>query len=102
MKAGCDFLVYCCVREHVTCQLFDRELIERHIILKCIDHPIAVGPYRSHLVFFVTVGICIASQVQPFTSPTFAIVRRLQQIVYDFLVGSLGRVGRELIRGLKR
>ncbi len=63
MKSGGNLLFQGGAGKHVARQLFDRELIERHIILKCIDHPITIRPDRPHFIFFVSVGVCIPRQV---------------------------------------
>ena len=59
-------------------ELFDRELIEREILVQGVDYPVAVGPYRSHPVFLVAVRVGISGQVKPSSRPALTIARRGQ------------------------
>ena len=58
--------------DQVSRQLQDGELIEGKIAVKSLDHPVTPGPDVSHSILLVTLGICITSQIEPCTGPTFA------------------------------
>ena len=74
MKPGGDALVCGGIRQQVTGDLFDRELIEWHILIECLDDPVAVGPDRSRVVFFVTIGVRISGEIEPFARPPLAVL----------------------------
>jgi hypothetical protein len=47
VEPGGDALIERGVREQITGELFDGELIERHILVEGLDDPIAPGPDRA-------------------------------------------------------
>ena len=60
--------------KHVSGQLLDRELIERHVRVEGVDDPVAVRPDRSGPVLFVAIRVRIPRQVEPQSPPPLAIV----------------------------
>ena len=60
--------------------MFDGELIEGHIGIDCGDHPIAVGPHDARSVDGKSIGIRIASLIEPEPPPAFAELRASEQI----------------------
>src|SRR5262245_20900171 len=72
MKPGGDQLSIRRLRQHIAGELFDRELIERHVFVKGIDYPITIFPDHSRAIFFVAVGIGITRQVEPRSRPPLA------------------------------
>ena len=72
MKAGRDDLVKPRVREHVTGELLDDELIERQVAVEGIDDPIAILPDRARLVAGVAVRVGIARGIEPVAAPTLS------------------------------
>ncbi len=79
--------------QHVAGELLDRELVERHPRVDRRNHPVAIRPDRTHAVFFVSVRVGVAGQIQPVPGPAFAVVRRGQQPIDEPLVG----VGRPIV-----
>ena len=75
MKSSCDFLVGRGVRNQITRQLFQRELIKRHVVVHRVDHPISIRPAFTQLICLITVGVGVAGQIQPGLCPTFAVSR---------------------------
>ena len=80
------------------------ELIERHVAVERVDHPVAVLPDVAAVVLLVAVGVGVAGEVEPRPRPALAVVRRRQQPIDDALVGVGRRVGDERVdfRGRRR
>ena len=105
MEPGGDALVGRGVGQQVAGQLFDGEPIEGHVGVEGPDHPIPPRPDAAGAVFFVAVGVGVASQVHPSAAPAFAIAGRCEQLIHPaFITGvagvfqegfHLGRRGRE-------
>src|SRR4029077_2723938 len=95
-KAGGDQWIDAWIRHHVTRNLLDYELIERHIAVQSVDHPVAVPPHQARCVDGVPVEIGIASHVEPVTAPSLAVVRRIEQPVDDAFVGVSASIGYEI------
>ena len=76
-----NFLVAGCVRQHVTGNLFDRELIEGHVSVKSVNDPVSPPPHAAHTIALIAVGIRITCRVQPAHSHTFPVTRRLEKAV---------------------
>ena len=51
--------------QHVAGELLHRELVEGHPRVDGRNHPVAIRPDRPHAIFFVSVRVGIASQIQP-------------------------------------
>ena len=87
VKPGGDPLGKRGFREHVTCKLLDHEPVEWQVAIERLDHPVAIRPYRSGGVVAVAVRVGVPGGVQPMASPTFAVMRRLQQTIDRALIG---------------
>ena len=85
MKATGNFLRDGRIGKHIARQLFNRKLIEGHVLIERIDNPVSIGPNGSGSVFFITVGVGISRQIQPDSSPAFSIFRTSQKMVGQFL-----------------
>ena len=66
--------------EQVPGELLDGELIEGHIGIDSGDHPIAVGPHDTRAVDGKSIGIRIASLIEPEPPPAFAELRARQEV----------------------
>ena len=75
------------VRQQVTGDLFDDELVVRLVGVERVDHPVAVEPDRPLFVLLEPVGIGVARGVEPMTPPPFAVMRRGQQSLDLFFIG---------------
>src|SRR4029079_17444884 len=53
MKAAGDLLAFRRIRKHVPGDLLKGELVERHIAVEGINHPVAELPHRSSMVALV-------------------------------------------------
>ena len=87
VKARGDLLLEGGTGQHVPRDLLDSKLLERHILVECLDHPVSKLPGSAPVVCFVPVGVGVACQIQPGTRPALAIVRGTQQPVHQLLVG---------------
>ena len=76
------------VGQHVASDLLDRELIERHIVVERLDHPVTPSPHVALRVGLVTVGVGVAGGIQPADGHALAVPRRFQQPVNYLFVGA--------------
>ena len=44
-----------CCRQHIACELLDRELIEWQVVVECVDEPVTIGPCRTWAIHFIAV-----------------------------------------------
>jgi hypothetical protein len=86
MKPGCDLLVCGRVGEHIACELFYGELIERHVGVERAYHPVTILPHHAALVFFISIGVGVARKIEPGPRPSLAVVRRGEQSLDPFFV----------------
>ena len=87
MEASGDDLVRCSIRQHVASQLLDGELIKWHVLVECLDHPVAKRPNSARAILFVTIGVSITGKIQPRASPSFPVWRRLQKAINEVFIG---------------
>ena len=66
------------IRQHVSGQLLNCKLIERHIVVEGIDHPVAPWPHEAFPVRLVATCVGVTSRLQPRQCHVFAVVRRRQ------------------------
>ena len=81
--------------------MLDGELIKWHIIIERFNHPVAIRPNGSRIVFLVAICVGVACQIEPFTSPALAILRRGEQAIHRFFVGigsGIGEIGGQFFR----
>ena len=90
VEAAGDPLPLSCVRHEVAGELFDGELIKRHVGVEGSHHPIPPDPLPGVAVLLKAVGVGIAGGVEPGQHHPFAVVRARQQPVDELLVG--GRI----------
>ena len=93
IEAAGDLLLGRGVGKQITCELFDGELVERHIAVEGVDHPFAPAGHVAAAIDVVTVGVCVARGVEPVEGETFAVVWRGQEMVDKPLVASRLIVG---------
>ena len=63
--------------KQVSCDLLPHELIEREIVVECIDNVVAIAPRIAERVILVDAGgIGIPSHIQPVAPPALAVMRR--------------------------
>ena len=103
MEAGGDQLAGAGVGKHIARDLFNGEFLERHVLVQGVDYPVAVFPgIQPQIIFFVTMAVRIAGEVEPGTRPSFAVVGIGQQAIHEFLVGIRTLVRQEGVHFLGR
>ena len=104
VEAGGDLLVERRVRQQVAGELLDRELVERHVAVEGVDHPVAPAPHRPVAVALVAVGVGVAGARRASGRHALAVARRGEQAIDHLLVGVRRLVREEGIdlRGRRR
>ena len=72
MKAGGDDLLGRSVGQQVAGDLLQRELIEGHVRIQRVHHPVAPGPDFAQIIALETVRVGIAGEVEPRACPADA------------------------------
>ena len=72
-KTGRDPLFLSCIGKQVPSNLFDQELVIGQITVQRANHPVSPNPLITCDILFITVGVGIASHIEPMTRPFFAI-----------------------------
>ena len=75
------------VADQVPRQLQDRELIERHVAVESVDHPLPVGPHFAVVVEVDAVRVGVAGVVEPVAAAVLAPFEAGKQRVDEPLVG---------------
>ena len=97
METSGYFLVGGRVGEEVAGDLFDRELVKRHVGVEGINDPLAVAPgVGPDLVFFIAIGVGVAGEVEPLAGPFFAVVGGVEVSFDESFVGVGPEVGEEV------
>ena len=76
--------------DQIARQLQHGELVERHVAVEGVDHPLPVGPHLPLVVEVDAVGVGVAGIVEPVPGPLFAPFEPGQQPVDEPFVG-IGR-----------
>ena len=87
MKTSGHALRQCGARQHVAGDLFDGELIERHVVVDGADHPVSPRPDGSRAILLITVRVGITREVEPRRRPMLAVLRPVEQSIHQSLVG---------------
>jgi len=83
--------------EQITGKLLGRKLVEGHVCVVSVDHPIAPPPHGTGAVVLVAAGIGVAGRVQPANGHSFPVARRFEQPVDHSLIGTIRFVGEKRI-----
>ena len=94
VEARRDALGQTRIGQQVARELLHRELVEGHVFVEGLDHPIAPPPHVARTVVLVAIGVCVTSGFQPAERHPLSEARRGQQALDRCLV-SLGRVVRQ-------
>ena len=101
MKSRRDHLRCARLREEVTCELLDSELIEGHVVAVGADHPVTPRPHIARPVCVVDRAVAIASRVHPGEGHALGVVFAREQAIDELLI-SLGPIiaheGADLLR----
>ena len=88
--------------QQVAGELFDRELIERHVRVEGVDDPIAPTPHEPLVVREIAVCVGVPRLIEPVACLMFAVARRREQSVDDSLERIRFRVREEFIDLVQR
>ena len=75
------------VGHHVTRDLFNGELVEGHVAVEGVNHPIAPTPHIAHAVSRIPVGVAIARRIQPAHRHSLTVSRRPEETVHQVFIG---------------
>ena len=81
-----DPLVQSRIRQQISSQLLDRELVERHVAVERIDDPVAPPPHVSLAVGLVAIAVRVSRSLEPGKSHSLPVARRPQQPIDDLVV----------------
>ena len=93
MKAGGDDLALAGLRQEIAGELLDGELVEGHVRIERIDHPVAEFPNLARRVDGVAVRVRVTRLIQPPAAPAFAIVLAGEQAVHERTIFGIRPVG---------
>ena len=93
VKPAGDFLVARGVGQKIAGELLDGELIEGHVRVQRVYHPIAPRPHRALGVALEAVGIGVAREIEPVPGPAFAVAGRGEEALDKFFIGVGRAVG---------
>ena len=65
VEAGGDELIERRLRQQVAGELLDREFVERHVVVQCVDDPVPPMPLVAGAVGLESVGVGVACGVEP-------------------------------------
>ena len=90
----CEVRIRIALLNLVRGDLVNQKLVVGHIVIECLDYPVAVGvrinvTAQAAAAVVAAGGIRIAGHVQPVAAPAFAVLGHVQQPVNHLLVGFL-------------
>ena len=88
-EAGSKALLRCGVGQKIACKLPNGEVIPRDVAIKGVDNPVSPRPHGTFAIALITVGVGIASSVEPWPGHALTIGRVGKEAV-DELVVSVG------------
>ena len=74
VKSTGNLLINRGIRKKISRELPNGELIERHILIECLDHPVSPDPLVGVSVLLEAIAVGIACGIQPFESHALSIV----------------------------
>ena len=102
VEPGGDLLIERRVGEHVPRNLLDNELVERHVRVERVDHPIAVRPHLAVIVNMHPVSVSVPGRVEPESRSMFSCMFRIQQCVDVTLESRWLRIPDKRVEHLRR
>ena len=100
MEGSGDPIVEARLGQQVAGDLFDGELVKRHVGVECADNPVTVGPDRSWWIVGVAGAIGIPGQIEPAPGEMFAVAGMVEQLIHESLDGSWRGVSNESVNCL--
>ena len=68
-----DLLLERCPGKQIACKLFNRELVESHVGVVRINHPITPPPHVTGAIILIAVGVRVTCCIQPCERHVFAV-----------------------------
>ena len=103
VEARRQLLLQCRVRKQIARRLLDGELIERHVAVERLNHPLAIPPrIGPHVILHAALAVGESRQIQPRPRPLLAVVLGLHQPVHEAFISArlvVGEKSRSLLRG---
>src|SRR5690348_4098265 len=65
LESCCYVIVVGCTGHHITSNLLREKLVVWFVVVEGPDQPIAVFPYRSRFILFISFCVCIPRKVEP-------------------------------------
>ena len=94
IEAAREFLLGRGIRQKITRELPDRELIVGHVVIDRLHHPVTPWPHGALRIALVAVAVGVACRIQPVPSPALAEVRAGEETFDDVGQVRLVRRGR--------
>ena len=97
IESGGDDLALRRLGKQIAGKLLNGELIEGHVRIVGVYHPVAPMPHVAAAVALVAVAVGIPREIKPLERHRFTVARRGQQAVDLLFVGVRRRVGEECV-----
>ena len=78
IESRTDELLLGAVWQKVAGEVFDCELVEVHVLVEGVDHPVAIGPHLAIVVHMDAVRVGVACVIQPVAAAVLAPASQLQ------------------------
>ena len=91
LEAGGDELRFGWVRQEITGDLFNGELVEGLVVVERTDDPVAIRPHLAVVVEVEAVGVAVAGGIEPVAPTMLAPFLRLHELIHELLIG-IGRL----------
>ena len=72
--------------------MLNGELVERHVVIECIDHPVAVRPDAAVIIQMKSMSVTVAGGIEPVAGTVFTVVAGIEERIDNFFVGIPGGV----------
>ena len=102
VEAARDFLVRRRIRQQITGELLDGELIERLVRVEGVDDPVAPAPHEALTVRLEAIAVGVTRPVEPVLRHLLAVSRRGEQSVGEALVSTRLHICDERFHLLRR
>ena len=89
LATRCYKILHLGIRHQVAGDLLDSEVVERHVAIESVNHPIAIFPNVSPTINSEAARICVTNLIKPNAGPAFAELWRCEQAIDDRPVGGL-------------
>ncbi len=92
IESGGKLLFLCRVRKKIARDLIRAKLVERHVLIEGLDHPVAVRPNRPVPIHLVSVGVRVTREIEPVGRHPFSVTRGSEQAIDHLFVCFRGMI----------